>query len=96
MDEVKISVQPKITFEIEVETTAYVLKRDQIDALHDAMSLAIESVFAQLEIDATETNHRIIIDDIHIDEDTLADEDWSDESGDFPDEDDEESAEDDY
>lgn len=96
MTEPKPTVVPKISFEIEVETTAYTLKRDQIDALHDAMSLAIESVFAQLEIDATETHHRIIIDDIHIDEDTLADEDWSDEDEDFPDEDEEESAEDDY
>jgi hypothetical protein len=90
MDE-NITVVPKITFEIEVELTDYRITQNKVDSLHDAVSAAISKVFTNLGMDATEVKHRIILDDFQVDDD-----DWDDESADFPDEDEEESAEDDY
>lgn len=89
MDE-NITVVPKITFEIEVELTDYRITQNKVDSIHDAVSAAIAKVFTDLDMDATEVKHRIILDDFQVDED------WDDEMDDYPDEDEEESAEDDY
>jgi hypothetical protein len=89
MDE-NITVVPKITFEIEVELTDYRITQNKVDSLHDAVSAAIAKVFTDLGMDATEVKHRIILDDFQVDED------WDDEYADYPGEDEEESAEDDY
>ena len=89
MDE-NITVVPKITFEIEVELTDYRITQNKVDSIHDAVSAAIAKVFTDLDMDATEVKHRIILDDFQVDED------WDDEMDDYPGEDEEESAEDDY
>ena len=93
MDE-NITVVPKITFEIEVETTDYKITQNKIDSLHDAVSAAIAKVFADIGMDATEVKHRIILDDFQV----ANDDDWDEDSYDYPDEDEEEAitTEDDY
>lgn len=75
--EPNLSNVPRISFEIELETTQYEVTQRQIDELHQAMSTAIATVMAKVGIPYTESYHRIITDDLQVLDEPF--DDWDDD-----------------